>query len=658
MALANPAALRADLIIDSFKDSASTWSATWGTAPVLTFDAEDAGGDAGSGSLQVSAEYFTPDLGNGWEQLVIQRNFDTPVKGSDYQAIAVDVKVMEGSVLNNDGHYGYFEFKRPDSTSLGGANLTSKEWTTLSFPIAATEGTLTGVLIQNGSGNFQGPVTFKLDNFRFVAPPPPLTVIDTFDTEETALAWTATWGSSPVISWDPQDANGSPTSGSLKVVADYYTSDPGNGWEQSVITRTFPIPVDGSAHVSVSVDVKVSEDSVPATDGSYGYFELKRTSSTPLGGVNLRSKEWTTITFDIAATEGTLTAILIQDGNGGFQGPVTYYLDNFVFRQKDTQTPPPSLSIAKAPQPGLKLIASAPGQAYQRQNVVYAPSESLDQNLWWVNQGEPVSYSVTWAEFPDRATQAGFQGHIILSKDTGKGKTPDWSDANVILVEFQYANNAGQTKARARFLHKINEAGANTMLYRTPDRAAEGPVGVLGEVWADSMLGTWTITFKNDTDISLTSPDNQTTEFSIPAEEVANFEPTTSGISAQFGVQPNDGSRVGQEAMISRIKITKGANVVVDETFQTAELAPENWIVRAEDTGGVFPISPDLAFIVSWALPDLGLVPNSSASFNGPWSPTIDARLVGAKRLLFVDKASLPAAGAGYFRLLEPPAVP
>ncbi|MBL9171506.1 MAG: hypothetical protein JNN07_27485 [Verrucomicrobiales bacterium] len=657
---ASPSSLKADLVIDSFDATAGTWTATWGTAPVLTFDADDAKGSAASGSLKVTAEYFTPDGGNGWEQMVITRNFDAPVIGSQYEAIAIDVKVDESSVANTDGHYGYFELKRTsDGTAMGGVNITSKEWTTISFPIAPTEGTLAGILIQNGSSTFQGPVSFKIDNLRFVAPPAPLTTIDTFDTEETAAGWTATWGSSPVITWDPQDAKGSPDSGSLKVTAEYFTPDGGNGWEQMVITRSFPEPVVGTDHVSVSVDVKVGEDSVANSDGNYGYFELKRSSDgTPLGGVNLTSKSWTTITFSIPATEGTLSAILIQNGSSTFQGPITYYLDNFVFTQKTGGVQPPTLAIAKNTQPGLKLIASAPGQAYQRQNVIYVPSEQLDQNLWWVNQGEALSYSVTWGDFPDRATQAGFQGHIILSKDSGKSSTPDWNDANVILVEFQYAGNPaenGRTMARARFLHKVNEPAGNAMLYRTPDRAAEGPVGVLGEVWAESMLGTWTITFKNDTDITITSADNKTVDITIPTEEVAAFEPSSAGISALFGVQPNSDARVGQSALITRITIVKGASTIVDDNFQGSELAPESWAARAQDAGGVFPLSPDIGFLVSWNLPDTGFVLNAAPSLAGPWSATGDPRQVGARRVLLLDKAAVPGDKAGYFRLVEAP---
>src|SRR4051812_46743325 len=48
-------------------------------------------------------------------------------------------------------------------------------------------------------------------------------VIDSFDSDPSAAAWSATWGSTPVLSWDSQDAKGSATSGSLRVSADYFT---------------------------------------------------------------------------------------------------------------------------------------------------------------------------------------------------------------------------------------------------------------------------------------------------------------------------------------------------------------------------------------------------------------------------------------------------
>ena len=655
--------LLADTLIDTFDDAASvdSWSATWGSAPVLSWSSEDFSGSQSSGSLRVSADYFTP-AGDGWEQMVITKSFSSPIEGSQYTAVAVDVKVDPSSVLSGDGNYGYFELKRTsDSSSMGGVNLTNTNWTTVSFPIAATEGSLSGIIIQNGSSTFKGAVIYYLDNFRFVAPPAPKTVIDTFDTTETADAWTATWGSSPVLTWDPQDAKGVANSGSLRVSADYFTPA-GDGWEQMVITRTFTDPIVGSDYVSVSVDVKVDPSSVLNTDGNYGYFELKRTSdSSSMGGVNLTSTNWSTITFNIPATEGTLNGIIIQNGSGTFQGSIIYYLDNFVFTKAVAQTNTPTLTLARNTNPGLKLYASHPTEGYQRQNVVYVPSEDLNNQLWWQNQSDTMTYSVTWADFPDKNTSAGFQGHIMLATDSGGGVTPDWTDANMVMVEFQYASTPGAdgtngtpddvVMARARLLHKVNEANNNAMLYRTQANAADGPVGVLGEVLAPSMLGTWSISFRNNTNVTLTASDGTTANLVIPPDDAALYEPTSKGVTASFGVQPNSVSRIGLSAIISRIKIVKGATVVVDDQFQSAELNAEKWVVRAQEPGGVFPIPSDVLYLVSWPLPDTGFTLRTGPSVAGPWTTPFSPRLVGVQRVTLISQSALPSPTAGFFQL-------
>ncbi len=462
--------------------------------------------------------------------------------------------------------------------------------------------------------------------------PAPLTqaadlLIDAFDDASSADAWTAIWGTSPVLSFEPAGNGGAANSGSLRVAADYFTPED-NGWEQMVISKTFETPVVGSDYVSVSVDVKVDPASVPTAGGQYGYFELKRPNGTAMGGVNLTSTSWTTITFNIAPTEGSLSGIIIQNGNGGFRGPVIYYLDNFVFKRATSGPPPPKLAITKNETPGLKLFASAPGQAYQRQNIVSVPSEDLANGLWWVNQPSPVTYSITWADFPGKTEHTGFQGHIMLSTDSGRAVSPDWNDPNVIMIEFQYVNTAGPdgtngtsddvVLAQARFLHKVNEAASNAMLYRTQANAAAGPVGVLGQIRAPSMLGTWSVTFKNNKDITLTASDQATLDITMPDGDAPLYEPVNTGVSALFGVQPNAETRIGLSATISRIKITKGAVVVADDSFQTPELNPNLWAVRAQDPAGILSAPPDLAYLVSWNLPDTGFSLRTATSATGP----------------------------------------
>ncbi|MCZ7638362.1 MAG: hypothetical protein M5U12_21355 [Verrucomicrobia bacterium] len=165
--------------------------------------------------------------------------------------------------------------------------------------------------------------------------------------------------------------------------------------------------------------------------------------------MNLTSTEWTTLTFTLPATEGQLNGIIIQNGSGTFQGPIVYYLDNFLFTASGTEPSPPTLTLTRNATPGLRLYASHPTEGYQRQNVVYVPSEDPNNQLWWQNQPNALTYSVTWAEYPDKNTYAGFQGHLMLPTDTGGSTTPDWTDPNVVMLEFQYVNTPDPMKPTA-----------------------------------------------------------------------------------------------------------------------------------------------------------------------------------------------------------------
>jgi hypothetical protein len=270
---------------------------------------------------------------------------------------------------------------------------------------------------------------------------------------------------------------------------------------------------------------------------------------------------------------------------------------------------------------------------------------------------------VTWADFPDKGAYAGFQGQIILSVDTAGDSSPDWTDANVVMLEFQYVNTEGPdgvlgtaddvVLAQARLLHKVNEPAGNGMLYRTQANAASGPVGVLGQVRAPSMLGTWSITFKDNTHITLTAPDKSTVDLTMPDADAALYVPATKGLTALFGVQPNADARVGLSAIISEIKILRGSTVVVDDNFQATPLDAAKWIVRAQDAGGVFPITPDVAYLVSWGLPDTGFSLRDGPTVKGPWSKAADPMQVGATRVTLINKSALPGANAGFFQLVK-----
>jgi hypothetical protein len=345
-----------DQIADSFDttNTVTAWSATWGTTPTLSFSTNNndrIAGAAGSGSLRVEAAYFTP-AADGWEQAVIHRTFTNAIKASDYVTVSVDVRVDPSSVPTPAGQYGYFEIKYGSGgTSFGGVNLTNTDWTTLTWNVPASTPDITEILIQLGSADFKGPVIYEMDNFSFNAG---RTVITRFDDSTDVDLWISEWGSGTTLIFDAEDAGGSTNaaSGSLKATKDNFTPA-SDGWEQMVIKiQDFSPAISSADHASISVDVKVDPTSVPTPAGQYGYFELKHGSGgVAFGGVNLTRTNWTRYTWAIPAGTEDTVQLRIQNGNGEFQGPITYYLDNMVFVQKVGGL---TLGILTSPQDDMK----------------------------------------------------------------------------------------------------------------------------------------------------------------------------------------------------------------------------------------------------------------------------------------------------------------
>lgn len=492
---------------------------------------------------------------------------------------------------------------------------------------------------------------------------PPEPQQETFPDEFSVLDyWSPTWGTFPLVDWSSEDVDGATDSGSLKMTGDYFTTAD-DGWEQMVITRSFETPIIGSEHTSISVMVKVTEDSTPNLDGNFGYFEFKRTNGSTFGGVNLTEQDWTEVVFELSATEGDITGLIVQCGSSTFQGNVSVLMDNLTFVPRNSQpgeAPPLSLSRIQS-SGGLRLTASAFGQAYQRQNIVFVPSEDWFNGIYWGDTVDPMTYSITWADFPDRNNHAGFQGHLMLTVDGGGSVSPDWNDPNVILLEFQYANWPGPDgeagtdddamRARVRFLHKIYEDQGNAMLYRTDP--ANGPVGFLGEIFSDDMNGTWSLTFNDLFSAEITAPDGNSVSIALPQESGEVFDGSQSlfGIGALVGVQPNSEAHIGQFATLINFSINKGSSEFVNDDFTAAELNPDQWIVRAQDPTGIFLTPDDLSWALSWPLPDDGFLPVMKSELNGIWSPTPPARQIGNSRQVLIRSSELPSVEQGFFGL-------
>src|SRR5688572_21722642 len=360
--------------------------------------------------------------------------------------------------------------------------------------------------------------------------------IDTFDTDESLTRWTRWWGAAPqTYEFDPAvDANSNSGSGSLKVTIEFDKTAYG-GDNQFALVGAFPpetATIDGSLYTNLVFDLKWDPASSKRSTGDYGVLEFGFRKSdfgqlwlTPASPITLTPEVvnpgWIHVVAPIdPAGSGVdaLTGVVLKlwsgDPNSGQTGPATFWLDNVrLIANTNLVVPSPTMSVERA-QPGLRLFASASGSQYQRQNIrTVTPAYS------WVGASQPVTYSVDIGDYPG-TNNTGFQTHVFLvpgESIPNFESSPDYNQPNVVFLDIQ--NNANG--ANATFRYKTNLPSGNSMIYN--DNSTNGPVGVLASIGSAQVNGVWSLTFSNDTSVTITTPAGSSTNFAFPAESTALF---------------------------------------------------------------------------------------------------------------------------------------
>lgn len=203
-----------DLIVDTFDSSAevpqwptdefpakpsNAWEKWWGDAITdgvsMSFDATmDAAGSATSGSLKLVADF---DRLNAKEQYsVVKYLAATPVDGSQYLSLEMDVRFKPESVTRPDGTFGYLELGFSTAAPLYGQIYARQlsipasaatEWLHISAPInkaTADIDRISGIHFKMWMGASNDPVgksTMWVDNIKLIAPTvveePPVPVV-------------------------------------------------------------------------------------------------------------------------------------------------------------------------------------------------------------------------------------------------------------------------------------------------------------------------------------------------------------------------------------------------------------------------------------------------------------------------------------------------
>jgi hypothetical protein len=476
--------------------------------------------------------------------------------------------------------------------------------------------------------------------------------VNNFDDASENANWAKWWGSAATsdIAVDfTQDASNSPSSGALKLVANFDAAAfPGDnqfaysgGLQPGSSSFTARV-IDASAYDKLTFDLLWDTTNSPSSGGNFGGLDIGLATAGSgqvwLTNVTITADPgWHHLVIPIDPTLPGLTnvgGIVLKMWNADITGTATFWVDNVNLVASSVVAPPPTLDISRAITPGLNLYASNPNDQYQRQNIRLINNSGTS----WVNAADPVSYSVAIANYP---TQANFQTHIMLVPGTpGNESAPDWNEPNVIFFDI---HNNGDGSGYAAFRYKTNAPNGNAMYY-------DG-TGNPGTVGSSTMRGTWTVSFNQNTNVTLTAPDGTTTSFVIPDEAAALFaEP----LNLYVGVQPNTLSNIGQGAVINQVAITNGSYAVVSDNFSQG-LDSSVWQKVAADQNGIVPVPNDAVCWVNWTLPDSGFNLQSTPSLNGdPWTDLqLPVYQFNGKKHVAVTQSAVSGTNQNYFRLIK-----
>lgn len=403
----------------------------------------------------------------------------------------------------------------------------------------------------------------------------------------------------------------------------------------------------------------------PALAGSIPGLEIDaagfaNTSIPKIGTVMIpdaASNGWVTVQVPIGPNAGAL------DGAAGiylhkwinnvasYSGSdiAAFWIDNVIFVKTNAPIPPPTIIAPTKPTPGLNVIASTSGNTYyDRQSVMSLTTNGLS----WVGNAtpaNPVTYSFTINGFPqDPSTlttpsQNGCEAYLFLVPNpTYQDNAPDWNQANCIIAFVQQDTNT----ATFNFTYKTNEPNAGTT------------IAVTNVTYTGTALGTWSITFTNNTDFVLTAPDGTKANGTIPSGAAALFgESANPGFYVYLGMQANNAASLNQAVCYSQFSVSGVPSPISDNFLADSTLNTNAWN-NAVSTGpaGVFVTPTNAAYWISWTSPALGYQLQQASDIQGPWTiqtnnpPVITE--VGKYSQLLIN-TNLPSGGNAFFELIN-----
>lgn len=355
--------------------------------------------------------------------------------------------------------------------------------------------------------------------------------------------------------------------------------------------------------------------------------------------------------------------------NWGILNPAQarFWVDNVMLTGTAVPPPPPTVKIPTKATPGLNVFASTAG-LYDRQSAVLRQSTGLS----WVGvatPANPVSYSFTIAGYPNSPDCEAYL--FLIPNPAYLDGAPDWNETNCVVIYLQ--GNA--SSATMHFRYKVNEPNQQAMYsggnetrgyYTNAPGSWDGVTtnylesGNLGFVTNNGVLGTWTVKFTSDTNLTLIAPNGNSASLVFPNYNVGYFaEQAVPGFYAYLGMQANNANAMNQAVVYANFAVSNSVmpfseNFLADSVLDTTTI----WNTGpAAGPKGVFIAPAGSSGWVTWSLPDPGFGLEAATTLSDPlaWTSPSTGPIIAMNgiRAQLVSSNEWPAGNTAFFRLVK-----
>lgn len=482
------------------------------------------------------------------------------------------------------------------------------------------------------------------------------------------------------VLWDASDASNDVSSGSVRIEAFFPDSGIGGCCGPQFLAMNgydgIQPPLAGNGNpgnvpvaTNVSFDLRFDPMTDPNGSANWPTLEIQTRgvdfAQHTLGTVTLPVTEtnWVHVDVPIAPSANweTIPNIIFKHYSGSRTNWVVLNVDNIVFTLSEVEVSPPTLAIEKA-QPALRMLAG--NSQYTRTQVA-----TVDENQSWVGGSYPVSYSFTLSSYDINPSLNELHMFLIPMNHVQGGGLDQYTDYSTASNNFRLqitGGDYGTPTVFANLAYKTNTINAN-------------PNHVVASLTNNTATGTWSVTFDNSTDGTLTAPGGNSAAFSLPTGVAATF---ANPLVAVFGVQPNDPANLGQRVDFTHIQTANVAapGVPVNTDFTTGSAIDTNvWRTASvsDDPANLILVDEGHPYWVNWNYPDIGFTLSTKADladtgvmwktpayFTGyDTNNPIYKKTLGARVTTLIPEAALPTVDgssngipgtAAFFRMENP----